>query len=273
MSVLFSGQGSPVEGHFIGPAVHDYYLIHVVIDGEGSVETLGETYACSAGDVFVIFPDVLVKYEADKSKPWSYMWVSFSGGQATDMLKAFDIIPERPVIRGCSLLTLQRMLRSLRKSLDRPDFPALGNMESSGWLRLVLGELAQSSQLQRREREADKNAGAARMRSNHQIEQAIRLLTFQYGQQLSIEAIARTLGYHRAHLTKIFKDATGMSPKQYLFKVRMEKAEELLEGELTIAQIAASVGYNDALFFTKQFHKWSGQSPTTFRRERQKQQD
>src|SRR4051794_3984939 len=75
MSVLFNGKAQPVMGHFIGPAVHDYYLIHIVLDGEGVFETLGESYRCEAGDAFVIFPDILVKYEASMSNPWQYMWV------------------------------------------------------------------------------------------------------------------------------------------------------------------------------------------------------
>jgi AraC-like DNA-binding protein len=103
-------------------------------------------------------------------------------------------------------------------------------------------------------------------RSFRSVEQAIRLLTIQFGQHMTVDGIARTLGYHRSHLTKLFKEATGLSPMQYLNKVRMRKAESLLAGDLTVAQVAASVGYNDPLFFTKQFRKWSGQSPTEFRR-------
>ncbi|CAM4348921.1 AraC family transcriptional regulator [Paenibacillus alkaliterrae] len=261
MSVLFSGKGKPVGGHFIGPAVHDYYLIHIVLDGEGVFETLGETHACRAGDAFVIFPDILVKYEASMSNPWTYMWVAFSGDIVESSLTSIGITPDRAVVRACPLPSMQRMFRSLRKSMEGTDFPALGNMEASGWLRLILYELGR---LHLREETV---VSGPRSRSYRQIDQAIRLLSLQYGQQLSIEGIAQTLGYHRAHLTRLFKEATGLSPMQYLFKVRMKKAEELLEGELTIAQIAASVGYNDPLFFTKQFHKWSGQSPTEFRRD------
>jgi AraC-like DNA-binding protein len=260
MSVLFTGSGEPVEGYFIGPAVHNYYLIHIVLDGEGVFETLGETYPCKAGDAFVIFPDILVKYEASMGNPWQYMWVGFSGDIVETSLSSIGITPDRAVIRACSLPAMKRMFRSLRKSVERTDYPALGNMEASGWLRLILNELGRLHQTGRNEISVQPS------RSYRQIDQAIRLLSLQYGQQLSIEGIARTLGYHRAHLTRLFKEATGLSPMQYLFKVRMKKAEELLEGELTIAQIAASVGYNDPLFFTKQFHKWSGQSPTEFRR-------
>ncbi|OMF29830.1 hypothetical protein BK133_17635 [Paenibacillus sp. FSL H8-0548] len=260
MSVLFSGKGQPVEGHFIGPAVHDYYLIHIVLDGEGVFETLGKSYSCGAGDAFVVFPDILVKYEASMTKPWKYMWVGFSGELVESSLSSVGITPDFAVIRDCSLSVMQRMFRSIRKSMEKSNVPSLGNMEASGWLRLLLHELGRLQLLENTE------IHRPVARSYRQIDQAIRLLSLQYGQQLSIEGIAQSLGYHRAHLTRLFKEATGMPPMQYLLKVRMKKAEELLESELTVAQIAASVGFNDPLFFTKQFHKWSGQSPTDFRR-------
>lgn len=260
MSVLFNGKAQPVMGHFIGPAVHDYYLIHIVLDGEGVFETLGESYKCGAGDAFIIFPDILVKYEASMSNPWQYMWVGFSGELVETALSSIGITPDRAYIQGCSLHTMNRLFRSLNTSLKRTDFPTLGNMEASAWLRMIFYELGLVHQ-----KEAEEGSMLP-SRSFRQIDQAIRLLSLQYGKQLSIEETARSLGYHRAHLTRLFKEATGLSPMKYLLKVRMKKAEELLKGDLTVAQVAASVGYNDPLFFTKQFRKWNGLSPTEFRR-------
>lgn len=288
MSVLFSGMGDPVGGHFIGPAVHDFYLVHIVLDGEGVFETLGETYELKAGDAFVIFPDILVRYEASMHNPWKYMWVAFSGDIADKSLQSLAITPDQAVLRGCSVETMNRLFGSLRDSLQRREFPELGNMEASGWLRMILFELGKWRESEWKAANSTGDAsplhgGAdARIRSGRhghkehshleyshsyrQIDQAIRLLSLQYGQQLSIETIARSLGYHRAHLTKLFKEATGLSPMQYLFKVRMKKAENLLTGtDLSIAQIASSVGYSDPLFFSKQFRKWSSKSPTEYR--------
>jgi AraC-like DNA-binding protein len=261
MSLLFSGVGQPVEGHYIGPAVHDYYLIHIVLEGKGSFETLGERYELAAGDAFIVFPDILVKYEADARQPWKYMWAGFSGDIVEKSLRSIGITPDKGVVRGLPLPELNRLFTSLRLSVERNAQADVGNMEASGWLRLIIAELG------RRHQPVIAEAPTEQPRSYRQIDQALRLIALQYGQQLSIEGIARMLGYHRAHLSRLFKEATGLSPMQYLFKVRMKKAEELLAGELTIAQIAASVGYQDPLFFTKQFHKWCGMSPTDFRKQ------
>lgn len=271
MSVLFSGQAKPMEGHYIGPAVHGYFLLHVVLDGEGTFETLGEKYRLTSGDAFVIFPDILVRYEASGTKPWSYMWIAFKGEGTEQVLRGIGITPGEAVIRRCPLTRLRREFLRVRAALSRGGSAALSNLEASARLRLALYDIGRA---RRADQEAGVENGLAReaeeMRAGHRsyrsVEQAIRLLTLQFGQHTTVDGIARTLGYHRSHLTKLFKEATGMSPMQYLNKVRMKKAEALLAGDLTVAQVAASIGYSDPLFFTKQFRKWSGHSPTEFRR-------
>ncbi|MHA7962572.1 AraC family transcriptional regulator [Paenibacillus sp. CAU 1782] len=275
MSVLFCGEGEPRGGHAIGPAVHDYYLIHIVLDGGGVFETLGERHRLKAGDCFVIFPEVLVRYEADKQHPWSYMWVAFSGGASDDMLSRIGFAPDAGIVRGCDLAEMEELFRKLRVSLEQPEGGSAGlrSVEASGWLRIMLfklGQLAISAadgEPPFGKREGIKEeAGELHSRAFPGLQQAISMLSYQYGQHTSVNEIAKALGYHRAHLTKLFKETTGLSPMQYLYKVRMKKAETLLMNGLTVAQTAASVGFNDPLFFTKQFRKWSGVTPTEFKR-------
>lgn len=275
MSVLFCGEGEPRGGHVIGPAVHDYYLIHVVLEGGGVFETLGERHRLKAGDCFVIFPEVLVRYEADKQQPWKYMWIAFSGGASDDMLSRIGFAPAAGVVRGCDLAEMKELFRKLRGSLEKPEGGSAGlrSVETSGWLRIMLhklGQLALSSEGSGGKTPFGKRegteAGELHSRAFPGLQQAISMLSYQYGQHTSVNEIAKALGYHRAHLTKLFKETTGLSPMQYLNKVRMKKAETLLMNGLTVAQTAASVGFNDPLFFTKQFRKWSGVTPTEFKR-------
>jgi AraC-like DNA-binding protein len=273
MSVLFCGEGEPRGGHIIGPAVHDYYLIHIVLEGGGVFETLGERHRLKAGDCFVIFPEVLARYEADKQQPWTYMWVAFSGGASADMLSRIGITPDAGVVRGCGLAEMKDLFRKLRGSLEKPEGGSVGlrSVEASGWLRIMLhklGQLAIASDVGAPldKRDGNEEAGELHSRAFPGLQQAISMLSYQYGQHTSVTEIAKALGYHRAHLTKLFKETTGLSPMQYLNKVRMKKAESLLMNGLTVAQTAASVGFNDPLFFSKQFRKWSGVAPTEFKK-------
>jgi YesN/AraC family two-component response regulator len=66
-------------------------------------------------------------------------------------------------------------------------------------------------------------------------------------------------------MSKLFKQETGESPINYLIKIRMEKAKELLvKEELSVKEIANSVGYQDAYHFSKLFKKYTGNSPSDY---------
>lgn len=259
LSVLFSGMAEPQAGHSIGPAIHDYCLIHTVLKGEGIFETGGKRYLCSEGDTFVIFPGILFRYEAGREDPWQYCWVGFKGGRVRRVLDELGIIPERPVIRRSGGPAVRSLYKQLRGSLKREDSDILSDLEASGILRLLLSRFGEASLAsipvpERPLAETDRR-----------LDQIISWLLLQYAQPISIRQIADTFGYHRTHLSRIFKEKTGLSPAQYLLKIRMEKARQLLCTSLTITEVAASVGYADPLYFSKQFHRWTGMSPSEYR--------
>ncbi|MFF2015639.1 AraC family transcriptional regulator [Paenibacillus sp. NPDC058177] len=264
LTVLFSGEASPVPGHKVGPSVHDYYLIHTVFDGEGTFQSgSGKIHPCSSGDTFIIFPGALFCYQADTLKPWSYAWVGLRGDAVPALLSRVGITKEQPVIHSEHLSELRVLYEKTRLSFQQSPYPQLESLEASGWLRLLLHQFGYDNR-------STLSVPSQAMPSiiDRQIDQAIRWITFEYHQQVNIDHMASSLGYHRAHLSKAFKVRTGMSPKQYLMKVRMNKAEELLRGHLAIDQVASSVGFNDALYFSKQFRKWSGMSPSEYRLEK-----
>ena len=70
------------------------------------------------------------------------------------------------------------------------------------------------------------------------------------------------------YISKIFKEETGESPINYLIKIRLEKARDILlkSSDSTIKNIANEVGYEDAYHFSKLFKKYYGISPLYYRK-------
>ena len=64
--------------HSYGPAMRFHWLLHFVVSGFGSFEIRGKKYKLSAGDIFVIPPNVETFYQADAENPWSYIWIGFT---------------------------------------------------------------------------------------------------------------------------------------------------------------------------------------------------
>lgn len=80
------------------------------------------------------------------------------------------------------------------------------------------------------------------------------------------EAI-KCMPFHYDYLRKLFKKEMGMTPLEYMTKLRMKKAESLLcamSKDYSVAEIALLCGYEDALYFSRVFKKHFDCSPSTF---------
>lgn len=86
-------------------------------------------------------------------------------------------------------------------------------------------------------------------------------------QPLRLEELAALFGYNASYLGKLFRDKAQCSFNEYLDKVRIERAKELLSGStLRVYEIAAQLGYKDVDYFHKKFKKYTGVSPNEYRR-------
>lgn len=85
-------------------------------------------------------------------------------------------------------------------------------------------------------------------------------ITFQ--NDISVETIAESCGLNRSSFGKIFKEAVGKSPQEFLLSYRMLKAAELLKlTSLSIGDIGNAVGYANQLHFSRAFKNVYGISP------------
>ncbi|TXK81454.1 helix-turn-helix domain-containing protein [Paenibacillus sp. N3.4] len=79
---------------------------------------------------------------------------------------------------------------------------------------------------------------------------------------LSIAFIAEQIGLHPAYVSKLFKERNGVSLLDYIGKIRIEKAKEMMKGpNITMENIALSVGYSNVRTFRRAFAKYEGITP------------
>ncbi len=102
---------------------------------------------------------------------------------------------------------------------------------------------------------------------NSAIERAIARIWEGYSEPLSLSDIATSAILSRFHFSRVFRDATGVSPVRYLFAVRIYQAKRLLAStSLSVTEISLAVGYNSLGSFTNRFTDSVGASPSRFRR-------
>lgn len=228
-------------GHSFGPCVRTYWLLHYVVYGFGKFERDGVKWSVNPGDIFVIPPYEETYYEADRQKPWRYIWIGFHAKES--LTSVFD----QPVIRCHGVGNIfEDMLRCHKMENGRSAFLSSKMWELYAML-LEQGEL-----------------------SNDYIKKALNCMNSEYVNGITVQQVADRLNLDRSYFYSIFKAQMGVSPQKYLINLRLERAAELLTvyGE-SPSTAGISVGYPDLYHFSKIFKQHFGVSPRKYQQDYQ----
>jgi len=98
------------------------------------------------------------------------------------------------------------------------------------------------------------------------LQKVVEHLEDNYTIPLSINNISKKAGISSSHLSRLFKENLNISFTQYMNRLRVEKAKELLDDKsLTINEIMNSVGFSTEQHFFKQFKRYTGTTPGRLR--------
>lgn len=98
------------------------------------------------------------------------------------------------------------------------------------------------------------------------VERVIQSIHENYGEQLTIDDMARTAMYSKFHFTRIFQRVTGLTPGRFLSAVRLQKAKQLLTAtSLKVTDISHMVGYTSVGTFSSRFCYSVGVPPSSYR--------
>mgnify|MGYP002687757762 FL=1 len=90
-------------------------------------------------------------------------------------------------------------------------------------------------------------------------------LNSKYANKWSVASMADYCKLSQSSFSHMFKDRMGMSPMHYLNYQRIEKAKDfLLSNSMTISNISRLVGFDDPLYFSRVFKKYTGASPQAY---------
>ena len=101
------------------------------------------------------------------------------------------------------------------------------------------------------------------------LRRAIDAIQGRLAEGISLAEVAEAAGVSPSHFATLFRRSTGFSPHQYLIRCRVDRAKVLLlagGGSLSIAQVAARVGFFDQSHLGRHFKRLVGVSPAEFRR-------
>lgn len=260
LSLFQCGREKCSPAHSFGPVARNHFLFHYVISGTGKLfanDSKGVTqeYNIKSMQGFMIFPDQITTYIADNDMPWEYVWVEFDGLRAKAVVESAGFSPDNPVYKARSKEFREEMMKEMNYIAENGSSSPLHII---GHLYLFLNFLARST-------EGIKVNHGSKLRDFY-IHEALEFISHNFQNDISVENIADVCGLNRSYFGKIFKQALGKSPQEFLLSYRMVKAAELLKlTKLSVGDISLAVGYDNQMHFSRAFKSVYGISPKKWR--------
>ena len=249
------------------PHRHEFSELVIVLRGTCIHRMPTGDYPIAAGDVFVIHGDemhgyvnteeldlVNVLFDLDALGIPSVDLRSLPGFHVLFSLKpryrVRDRFDSRLRLPPKELRHIERLLTQLEADRDqaRPGW----QFSAKAHFMLVLSELSRSYT----------HLDAPTVQPLQQLGRVLCYLERHFRNPITLAELAHAGSMSRRTLTRTFRDAMGCSPVQYLLRVRIQHAVELLQEDgATISEVAAKTGFRDSNYFSRQFHKIMGHTP------------
>ena len=250
--------------HSFGPYIRNHYLFHYIASGRGALNSNrpdGTTkhYELSEGQGFLLAPGQVNTYYADKSDPWKYVWVEFDGLRAAESLEKAGLGPSQPIFLPSPKEAGKRVGEEAMYIATHSEASSLHLL---GHLYLLLDALIEASASRR-----EVKSGQLR---DFYIQEAIHYIERNYRRELTVEEIADVCKLNRSYFSKIFKEFTGCTPQEFIIRLRLSKAADLMKlSNDSIGEISVKCGYPNQLHFSRAFKKRYGMSPREWRAQNQ----
>lgn len=232
----------------------DYQLLYIV-SGKGHFYFHGEDRVVYAGRMVLIQPRQEQRYEYfGEDKPEVY-WVHFTGSDVKNILRSYNIPMDDPIFYSGASSTYSYLFKEMIHELQNC---------KTGYEDLLAMYLRQIFLLVQRTRQEERPTVSTYIQE--EMEFARRYFNEHYNEPISIQEYAESRNMSVCYFQRNFKQIVKHTPMQYLLTIRVNNAASLLETtDYSMAEIAAIVGYEDPLYFSRLFRKIKGVSPRDYR--------
>ncbi len=251
---------------------HDFSELVVIVGGKGMHLTENETYPVQRGDVFIITGDQSHGY--DQLEDLNLINIYYDKSSLNMPMHDLLTLPGytalftlEPVYRkkhrfSSKLRLMEEEISAVGEMVDRMDKELSGQQQ--GYQFLVCAVFMQIvGYISRSYEQSDSQTSQSLLR----IAESIGFIENNYDQEITLDQLARIAHMSRRSFQRIFKTIIGDSPINYLLRLRLSQAKDLLHDTgMNITQIAFETGFQDSNYFSRRFRSMYGLSPMQYRR-------
>ncbi|MCB1704205.1 MAG: AraC family transcriptional regulator [Halioglobus sp.] len=235
---------------------HNDNLLIYCVDGRGHATTDDWRGAIGPGNILLLPQETPHRYEADPQEPWTIYWVHYRGASSTAFNQYLGVRNnDSPLIDAGISPQLVAHFRGLL-AVHRTGYNTRAFINASNQLRHLLTHIALEI---RRVRASNQDS--------FNLEAVQNLMLEHIGETLDLDTLAAAANLSKYHFSNKYKALTGYSPIKHFLNMKMEHACHLLDSsQLSVKAVAAALGYEDPLYFSRQFSRTIGLSPRAYRR-------
>lgn len=234
----------------------DEYQIIYISKGKGYFESSScVKTTINEGSIIFLFPGEWHRFKPETETGWNEFWLACKGNIIENMEHHEFISRTTPIIEiGIS----ERIVHLFSEIIEKTKHEKMGYQFYITGIALHLCGIIQYKAKQFGQKTGNKTETL--------ISRAQIMLREKMNQNIKIETVAQELNVSYSWFRKAFKNYTGISPKQYLLQLKIEKAKIMLsDNSKTIKEIAFELHFDNAAFFSKQFKQKTGRTPESFR--------
>ena len=236
----------------------DYQLLYFA-SGKGYFNFDGQERVITKGNMILFRPGVSQMYNIyAEDKPETY-WVHFTGSDVDLLLDYYQMPKNESVFFTGTSPDYQWLFRQMIQELQlqRVNYEDLLNMNLRHIFLIINRYLQEGNDI-----------GTETL---DEVERATHFFREHYNEQIIIENYARDHGMTANWFTQSFKKVTKFTPMQYIVHLRMTNAMNMIDStDCNITQVANAVGYDNSMYFSKVFKKYTGMTPTEYKRREHK---
>ncbi|MUT67593.1 helix-turn-helix domain-containing protein [Paenibacillus sp. NEAU-GSW1] len=259
---------TPIEPIFHSHTRYEVYYFH---EGKCNYLIGDSIYHMAPGDLIIMYGMTLHCPKADPSVSYIRSIVHFDPGlvkpyaelpRAVDLLEPFQQLKNyRLRLCGEDKAEAERILELMHKHQLRRDSIGENRLQLAfvDLLYLIYGLCAQPLK-ERREFSSDKEAAVQRI---------ITWLESCYKEDLHMEQLEAELHMSKSYLSKLFKEVTGVTIFNYMYRRRINEAKMMfmLEPELSVTEAGFRLGFKHLAHFSRLFKQYAGMTPEQFKRQ------
>lgn len=251
----FPSREHPDEYYFnwnIGRIMHEWQLCFIE-EGDGNVEFRQRRFKAQKGSLIVLPPGCWHRYRPNPKTGWTTLWIGFNGDLATRLVGGAGFDPNGEVRNLSDGNRFHRLFLNAVTDI-------LENGHDNVYAAAAQIPMLVAAVVEGLPSDASRTANA------ELVHRAQMYITEHANETIDFESLSKSLGLTYRSFRYLLSKETSSSPLQYQLGVRLARAKNLLKSsDMSIAEIAKTLGFNSTWYFSHFFKKHANTSAAEYR--------